>query len=113
MRNHFTPTGFAQQTKLSPNNDRSRKDMSKFSTEVVPTDMHAQAKYMVEHTKQSWTVMSRKGSSTVVVSDENLTDMMNRGYAVVRRYEYTPSRKELIESFKLYLDRCNEGGDQQ
>lgn len=101
---------FAQHASLSPNNDRtgSVRNASKFFSEKLPNDMVKQAKYMVEQTHKSWTVMSRKGASDVVVSDENLADMTKRGYTVVKRFEYKPSRKELLESFNLYLDKCNE-----
>lgn len=103
-------TTFAQTTSLSPNNDRtsSSRDTNKFFSEKVPNDMFKQAKYMVDETKKSWTVMSRKGASDVVVSDENIADMKKRGYTVVKRFEYHMSRKERLESFNKYLDECNE-----
>ena len=98
---------------LSPDNDRTPKERRKLTlSSTLPTDMVKQAKYMVEHTKKAWTIMSRKGASDVVVSDENIEDMKKRGYTIVERFEYTPTREELLASFNAYLDACNaEGGD--
>ncbi len=104
---------FTNYMNLTPDNDRTPRERKKLSLSgVLPQDMVKQAKYMVEETRKAWTVMSRKGASDVVVSDENIEDMKKRGYTPVERFEYKPSRKELIDSFNAYLDACNaEGGD--